>query len=227
MTQSTLISDARDIYTPGRLNNEVKNTLESTFRSIWIEGEISNLSRPASGHVYFSLKDARAQIRCAWFRQHQSRCPTTPKSGMQVLLRARVSLYPARGDYQLLVERLEEAGHGRLQQEFEALKKRLAEEGLFSEQRKRQPPRFPNRIAIVTSPTGAAIKDVLSVLERRWPSVQVDIISSSVQGDKAVAELLAGLQRANALLPEVILLTGVVVLSKICGPSMTSDWRVQ
>ena len=207
MQQSALFGETRDIYTPGRLNNEVKHTLESRFHLIWIEGEISNLSRPASGHLYFSLKDARAQVRCAWFRQHQLRCPTKPKAGMQVLLRARVSLYPARGDYQLLVERLEEAGHGQLQQEFEALKARLADEGLFSEKRKRKLPRFPDRIAIVTSPSGAAIKDVLSVLERRWPSVQVDVIPSSVQGDKAAAELRAGLRMANALNPAVVLLT--------------------
>ena len=120
MQQSLAIGESRDIYTPGRLNNEIKRTLETTFRTIWIEGEISNLSRPSSGHAYFSLKDARAQVRCAWFRQNQLRCPTTPENGMQVLLRARVSLYPARGDYQLLVERLEEAGRGQLQQEYES-----------------------------------------------------------------------------------------------------------
>lgn len=207
MQQSLAIGESRDIYTPGRLNNEVKRTLETTFRSIWIEGEISNLSRPSSGHAYFSLKDASAQVRCAWFRQNQLRCPTTPENGMQVLLRARVSLYPARGDYQLLVERLEEAGRGQLQQEYEALKARLAREGLFAEQHKRPLPRFPKRIAIVTSPSGAAVKDVLNVLERRWPGVLVTVVPSLVQGEKAAAQLLAGLGLANELEPSVILLT--------------------
>src|SRR5512134_45832 len=149
----------RDVYTVSRLNREARGLLEAGLPSLWITGELSNFSRPASGHWYFTLKDADAQVRCAMFRQRNLMARVQPRDGMQVLLRARVGLYEARGDFQLIADHLEEAGEGELRRRFEALKLRLAGEGLFDAARKRPPPRFPGRIGIVTSPTGAALRD--------------------------------------------------------------------
>ena len=160
----------RDVYTVSRLNREARGLLEAGLPSLWITGELSNCSRPASGHWYFTLKDADAQVRCAMFRQRNLMARVQPRDGMQVLLRARVGLYEARGDFQLIADHLEEAGEGELRRRFEALKLRLAGEGLFDAARKRPPPRFPRRIGIVTSPTGAALRDVLHVLARRCPA---------------------------------------------------------
>ncbi|MEX1993154.1 MAG: exodeoxyribonuclease VII large subunit, partial [Steroidobacteraceae bacterium] len=163
----------RDIYTVARLNREARGLLEAGLPSLWITGELSNFSRPASGHWYFTLKDEAAQVRCAMFRQRNLMARVQPRDGMQVLLRARVGLYEARGDFQLVADHLEEAGEGELRRRFEALKLRLAGEGLFDAARKRAPPRFPRRIGIVTSATGAALRDVLQVLRRRCPAVPV------------------------------------------------------
>ncbi len=204
MSQESLFA-TRDVYTPRRLNREIRFQLEDGYRDIWIEGEISNLSRPASGHAYFTLKDESAQVRCALFR---NRRVTTPLSdGAQVLLRARVSLYEARGEYQLIVEHVEPAGEGLLRRQFEELKKKLAGEGLFAEERKQDLPLYPRHIAIISSATGAAIRDVCSVLARRYPSVRVTLVPSQVQGDQAPKQLVAALQAAQRLRPDVILLT--------------------
>src|SRR3989344_3037012 len=148
-------SPARDIYPVSRLNREVKALLEGNFPALWVEGEISNLSRPASGHMYFSLKDAGAQVRCALFRGSQRLLGFEPRDGLHVLARARVSLYEGRGDFQLIVEYLEEAGEGALRRAFEILKQRLAQEGLFDPERKKTLPRLPKRIGLITSPSGA------------------------------------------------------------------------
>jgi exodeoxyribonuclease VII large subunit len=183
----------RDIYTVSRLNREARALLEAGLPSLWITGELSNISRPASGHWYFTLKDEDAQVRCAMFRQRNQLARIVPRDGMQVLLRARVGLYEARGDFQLLVDHLEEAGEGELRRRFEALKLRLASEGLFDATRKRSPPRFPRRIGIVTSASGAALRDVLHVLQRRCPSVPVLIHAVPMQGAGAarqIAEML-------------------------------------
>jgi exodeoxyribonuclease VII large subunit len=188
----------RDIYTVSRLNREARGLLEAGLPSLWITGELSNLSRPASGHWYFSLKDEAAQVRCAMFRQRNLLVRATPRDGMQVLLRARVGLYEARGDYQLVVDHLEEAGEGELRRRFEALKLRLAAEGLFDAARKRAPPRFPRRIGVVTSATGAALRDVLHVLARRCPVVPVLIYPVAVQGAAAAREIAAALALADA-----------------------------
>jgi len=182
--------------TVSQLNRQVKTLLESGLTRLWVEGEISNLAKPASGHLYFSLKDKNAQIRAAFFRQRQ-RGPTIGlKNGDQVLVFGRVSIYEARGDYQLIAEQVEPAGEGALKRQFEVLKKMLAAEGLFDEDRKRDLPALPKRIGVITSPTGAAIRDILSVLERRFPSIPVVIYPAAVQGEAAVPELIAALETA-------------------------------
>ena len=179
--------------TVSQLNRQAKTLLEQGLARLWVEGEISNIARPASGHMYFTLKDETAQIRAAFFRQRQ-RGPTIGlKDGDQVLAFGRVSLYEARGDYQLIVEQIEPAGEGALKRQFEVLKKKLAAEGLFDEDRKRPLPALPTRIGIITSPSGAAIRDILSILGRRFPSIPVVIYPAAVQGDAAPAELKAAL----------------------------------
>lgn len=186
----------RDVYSVSRLNREVSQLLEHGMPGIWLEGELSNFSRPASGHWYFSLKDRDAQVRCAMFRQRNARIAVTPKEGQLVLVRARVGLYEPRGDFQLLIEHLEEAGVGALRREFELLKNRLAAEGLFDEARKRPLPALPRTIGVVTSPTGAALRDILQILKRRFPLARVVIYPSAVQGRAAVPELIGALEIA-------------------------------
>src|ERR1700741_5575105 len=164
---------ARDVYTVSRLNREVRSVLERGLSVIWVEGELSNFSQPASSHWYFSLKDRGAQLRCAMFRMQNALVGFTPRDGAHLLLRGRISVYEARGEYQLIVEHLEEAGVGALKREFERLKTRLAAEGLFAPERKRSLPRFPRRIGVVTSPSGAALQDMVNVLRRRAPWLQI------------------------------------------------------
>ncbi|MGQ0430407.1 MAG: exodeoxyribonuclease VII large subunit [Gammaproteobacteria bacterium] len=188
----------RDIYTVSRLNREARGLLEAGLPSLWITGELSNLSRPASGHWYFTLKDEDAQVRCAMFRQRNQYLRATPRDGLQVLLRARVGLYEARGEFQLVVDHLEEAGEGDLRRRFEALKQRLAAEGLFDAARKRAPPRFPRAIGVVTSATGAALRDVLQVLARRCPIVPVIVYPVPVQGTGAAREIASMLALAES-----------------------------
>ncbi len=183
--------------TVSELNRDVRTLLETELPRLWVEGEISNLARPASGHVYFSLKDDGAQIRCAFFRQRQRGLAFRPENGQQVLVRGRVSLYEPRGDYQMIVEQMEEAGEGELRRRFDALKKKLTAEGLFDEALKRPIPRLPRRIGIVTSPTGAAVRDILHVLARRFPAVPVIVYPTAVQGDAAAAEIVAALETAG------------------------------
>jgi exodeoxyribonuclease VII large subunit len=187
----------RDVYTVSRLNREAKTILEGSFPPIWIEGEISNLSRPASGHVYFSLKDAQAQVRCAFFRQYQRLLGITLKDGLHALLRARVSLYEGRGDYQIIVEYLEEAGEGALRRAFDALKERLAREGLFDVAHKQPLPRLPGRIGIVTSPSGAVLHDIVTTLRRRFPAIAVLVYPVPVQGEGAAEKIAAAIRLAG------------------------------
>jgi exodeoxyribonuclease VII large subunit len=187
----------RTIFTPSELNHEAKLHLEAGFGKIWLEGEISNLSRPASGHLYFSLKDSKAQIRCAFFRSGVSRISFQPGNGMQVQARGRLSLYEARGDYQLIVETMEQAGEGQLRAAFEALKRKLQAEGLFDQGLKRPMPEYPSRIAVITSPSGAVIRDILNVLKRRWPLAAVRLYPVAVQGNAAALEICKAVQAAN------------------------------
>jgi len=187
----------RDIYTPSRLNLEARTLLEGRFGLLWIEGELSNLARPSSGHIYFSLKDAGAQVRCAMFRGRNRQLAFRPSDGQQVLIRARASLYEGRGEFQLIVESMEPAGSGALQRAFEALKRQLEAEGLFAEALKRPIPVMPTRIGVITSPTGAALRDILHVLARRFPAIPVLVYPVSVQGDAAPGEVVAALERAG------------------------------
>lgn len=191
------ISHSNEIYSVSRLNREVRFVLEGSFATLWVEGEISNFAAPNSGHWYFSLKDAFAQVRCAMFRQSNRRIGFTPKDGMQVLIKAAVSLYEGRGDFQLLVDHMEEAGEGKLRQEFEALKKRLLEAGLFAEENKKKLPALPKTIGVITSPTGAAIRDILSVLQRRFACANIIIYPTLVQGDAAAPHIVNAIQTAN------------------------------
>jgi exodeoxyribonuclease VII large subunit len=188
----------RNVFTVSRLNREVRLLLERGLGVVWVEGELSNFSQPSSGHWYFSLKDRDAQLRCAMFRLKNSALGFTPKAGQQVLARGRISLYEPRGDYQLIVEHMEEAGVGALKREFERLKVKLAAEGLFALERKRSLPRFPRRIGVVTSPSGAAIRDVLHILRRRFPPASVLIYPTPVQGAVAVPAIVEALQTASS-----------------------------
>src|SRR5690606_10647679 len=189
--------ETREILTVSTLNREARLLVERSFGMVWVEGEISNLSRPASGHLYWSLKDANAQVRCAMFRQQARLVDFALANGQQVLVRARVSFYEARGEVQLVVESIEEAGEGLLRRRFEELKRRLKAEGLFDPERKRPIPRVPRRIGVVTSPTGAAIRDVLTALRRRFPTVPVLIYPTSVQGNGAAQEIARTLELAD------------------------------
>ena len=190
--------EARDIWTVSRLNLEAQGCLEGSFPLIWLEAEISNLSRPASGHLYFSLKDDRAQVTAAMFRGRNQRLRFQPANGTQVLVRARVTLYVPRGSFQLVVEHMEEAGEGRLRREFERLREKLRDEGLFEQDRKRPLPALPRQIGVITSASGAALRDILHVLARRCPSIPVLIYPAAVQGTDAPAQLRQALARANA-----------------------------
>jgi len=183
----------RDIYTVARLNGEARLLLEAGLPALWVEGEISNFAAPSSGHWYFTLKDRDAQIRCAMFRARNAQVGFRPRDGQQLLLRGRVSLYEPRGDYQLIAEAMEDAGEGALRREFERLKAKLLAEGLFDAALKRALPKMPRRIAVVTSPTGAAIRDVLHILARRFPPAQVLIFPTPVQGAAAVESIVAAI----------------------------------
>ena len=187
---------ALDVYTVSRLNLDARAVLEEAFSTVWIEGEISNLARPRSGHVYFTLKDESCQVRCAMFRMYNRTLPFAPEDGMQVLAHARVSLYPERGEFQLIVQYMEEAGAGALRRTFDALKSRLGAEGLFDAAHKRPLPVLPRCVGVVTSPTGAAVRDVLSVLGRRFPAVPVVIHPVPVQGAGAAEAIARMIERA-------------------------------
>ena len=193
--------DSRDpnhpVLTVSELNREVRQLIERGFPLIWVEGELSNVARPSSGHLYFTLKDRNAQVRCAMFRNRNSLLRFKPADGTQVMARARVSLYEPRGDYQLIVEHMEESGHGALQRAFDELKGKLAAEGLFAEEHKRALPHFPHRVGVITSPTGAAIRDILSVLRRRFPALPVLVYPVPVQGEAAAPQIAATLAEAS------------------------------
>lgn len=187
----------RRVYTVSRLNQEVQLALESGFGMVWLQAELSNFSRPASGHFYFSLKDSKSQIRCAMFRGNNRYLDFEPQSGDEVLVRGKLGLYAARGDFQLIVEHMEPAGTGALQQKFEATKKRLHELGWFDQQAKQALPDMPQRIGVVTSATGAAIRDVLQVLARRSPQAQIIVYPTLVQGAQAAPNIVQALKTAE------------------------------
>jgi len=180
-----------------QLNRQVRSLLESHFDFLWVEGEVSNFVAPSSGHWYFSLKDSGAQVRCAMFRNRNQRMKFTPDNGDHIRLRCRVSLYEGRGEFQLIVEHLEHAGAGALQAAFDKLKAKLLAEGLFDAGRKQPLPESVSSLGIVTSPTGAAIHDILTVLQRRAPWIAVYVLPVAVQGEGAAAEIAAAIERAN------------------------------
>ena len=189
------------------LARQARLLLEERFNIVWVTGEISNFVRPRSGHWYFSLKDSQAQIRCAMFANRNRGARIQPTDGTQVLIRGRVSLYEGRGDFQIIVDHIEAAGEGQLRQAFEQLKIKLHNEGLFAETQKQAMPAIPSHIAVITSPSGAAIKDVLSVWQRRMPLLKVSIVPSAVQGEQAEGQLIEALDQAHTLAPDAILLT--------------------
>ncbi len=184
------------VYTVARLNQEVHTLLEDHWGRVWVEGEIADLSRPASGHMYFVLKDERAQVRCALFRGAQRLC-CPAANGLRVRVRARVSLYEGRGEFQLIIEEMEDAGEGALRRAFELLKQRLAAEGLFAPERKRPIPRLIRRIAVITSPDGAALHDILITLKRRFPAIALRLYPVPVQGTDSAPRIAEALCLAS------------------------------
>ncbi|KJY80114.1 exodeoxyribonuclease VII large subunit [Vibrio nigripulchritudo] len=186
-----------NIFTVSRLNSEVRLLLENEMGIVWLVGEISNFSAPVSGHWYFTLKDARAQVKCAMFRGNNRRVTFKPQNGNQVLVKARLSLYEPRGDYQLIIESMQPEGDGRLQQEFEELKMKLAAEGLFAQSSKQPLPENPKQVGVITSKTGAALHDILDVLKRRDPSLPIVVYPTIVQGEQAAISIAQAIGRAN------------------------------
>ena len=212
-----------NIYSVSALNQSVSNLLEQEFGWIWVEGEISNLAQPASGHIYFSLKDHSAQVSCAMFKGRNRSLTFQPENGNQVLLRAKVSLYQPRGNYQLIVDRMEEAGDGALRRQFEQLKIKLAGEGLFDESIKQEIPELPEGITIITSKTGAAIHDVLSVIERRFPSIPVKLFPVPVQGKDAAPAICNAISLIGETVSRGDLICDVILLVR-GGGSLEDLW---
>lgn len=197
------------VLTVTEVTRDIKDLLEDTFASVWVEGEISNWRVVQSGHAYFTLKDAHTQLRTVMFRSALRHVPFTPESGMQVVAHGRLTVYEPRGDYQLLAESLEPKGVGALQIAFEQLKERLFQEGLFDEARKRPLPLVPQRIGIVTSPTGAAIRDIIQVVHRRRANVHLYVYPAHVQGKEAVPDIVRGIAALNAWRPQLdVLIVG-------------------
>jgi exodeoxyribonuclease VII large subunit len=192
-----VLQTGNDVFTVSQLNQRAKQLLEITFSSVKVEGEISNLSRPSSGHWYFTLKDKGAQVRCAMFRSRTAQIKFQPKEGDQIVVRGKVSLYENRGDYQLIVDAMKPAGEGQLQQAFIQLKQKLGAEGLFNPEHKQTLPAVIKRIAVITSPTGAAIHDILTVLKRRFPAIEVDIYPVQVQGREAAQQMIWAINQVN------------------------------
>lgn len=205
---SLRVSKAKNILSVSQLNQSAKRALEQHLPSVWVQGELTNFAQPSSGHWYFTLKDARAQVRCAMFRGKNMAVNTPIRAGDQVLLNANVSLYEGRGDYQLIVNSLQKAGLGDLHQQYEALKNALAAEGLFDAQTKSALPAMPKIIGIISSPTGAAVHDILTVLKRRYPLADVIIYPAQVQGAEAPQSLLKALALANKQLRCDVLILG-------------------
>ncbi len=187
----------RDIFSVQQLNREVKELLQQNFPFIWVEGEISNLARPASGHIYFSLKDEFAQVRCTMFRNANRKLLFQPEDGMQVLVRTRVGVYEPRGEYQLNVEYMEEGGIGLLQRKLEALKQKLSHEGLFDQNNKFALPIYPKTLGVITSVSGAVLRDILSVLKRRYPLLEVRVYTVQVQGNQSANSIVHAIQAIN------------------------------
>ena len=197
----------RRVVTVSQLNRQARVTIEQRFNQIWVTGELSNFARPRSGHWYFTLKDDNAQVRCAMFANRNLRVGMQPSDGQEVLICGRVSLYENRGDFQIIADQMEPAGEGALRQAFDALKLKLASEGLFAAEHKQPIPQRPETAVIVSSASGAALQDVLAVWRRRYPRLRVTLVPTAVQGVEAEAQILNALAAAEGLRPDVILLT--------------------
>jgi exodeoxyribonuclease VII large subunit len=221
--KSPSASKPGDVLTVSQLNRLARQLLEDCFPMIWVEGEISNLSRPSSGHWYFTLKDGGAQVRCAMFRNRNLRLKFQPAEGSKILLKGTISLYEARGDYQLIAEDMQPAGEGLLAARFEQLKQKLQSEGLFDPANKKPLPASIDHIAVVTSATGAAIHDILTVLKRRSPSTRVTVIPVSVQGDQAPPAIVRAIAVANALVATAAQDFDVVLVGR-GGGSLEDLW---
>lgn len=191
------LNTEREVLTVSQLNARARTLLEDVFPRIWVEGELSNLSRPSSGHMYFTLKDSKAQVRCALFRQHAARVRMDLRDGLLIRAHGRVSLYEGRGDYQLILDAIEPAGDGALRLAFEALKAKLQDEGLFDAAGKRALPTHPARIGVITSPSGAAVRDIISVFGRRAPFVELIVVPTPVQGRDAAPQIVKAIQLAD------------------------------
>lgn len=207
------------VYSVGELTQGVKGLLEQKYFRVLVQGELSSLARPASGHLYFTLKDDRAQIGCAFFKNAAGRCPFMVEEGLEVIARGRVSVYEPRGQYQLIVDELRPVGEGALQLAFEQLKAKLEAEGLFAAERKKPLPWLPKGIAIVTSPTGAAIQDIFNVLNRRFTGIPLLVYPTLVQGDLAAGQLKAAIEDLQAFASEV----DVILLAR-GGGSLEDLW---
>ncbi len=194
---SDVMQTERIILSISQLNAEVGQLLSQGFPALWVEGEISNFIRASSGHLYFSLKDASAQVRCAMFKGRASTLKLAPKNGLKVLVRGKVGLYEPRGEYQFIIEHMEDTGVGVLQRQFEALKRQLHAQGLFSSEHKQPLPAFPRCIGVITSPTGAAIRDILNVLKRRCPQIPVMIYPVLVQGEGSKEQIVNAIRQAD------------------------------
>ena len=193
----TTDTNQRQIFSVSELNRSVRQLLEMNLPLLWVEGEISNFARPGSGHWYLTLKDEQSQVRCAMFRNTNQRVNFKPANGTQVLVRCRAGLYEGRGEYQLIIEHMEEAGFGALQRRFDQLKAQLDSEGLFDQHHKKSMPASVTQVGVITSATGAAIKDILSVLQRRFPAIKVSIFPTTVQGDLAAGQIVEAIEMAN------------------------------
>ncbi len=189
--------DEQSVISVSELNKKAKSLLEKGIPKLWIEGEISNLAKPASGHMYFSLKDEMSQIRCAWFKQRQLQNTLNIVNGSKMLALGKIGLYEPRGEYQFIVEKMEIAGEGDLKRKYEDLKRKLSAEGIFSEENKSELPNLPKRIGVITSPSGAAVQDILTVLNRRFPIIPIIIFPVAVQGEQAASQIQNALEKAN------------------------------
>ncbi len=214
----------RSIYTVSDLTQSIKDMLEGEFADVWVEGEISNLKAAASGHIYFTLKDAASQLRAVVFRNSLRFARVKPADGLRVVARGRLTIYEQRGEYQIVVDHMEPAGYGALQLAFEHLKDRLGKEGLFEPSRKREIPKLPKRIGLITSPSGAAIADIISVVQRRFENLHLVLYPVRVQGEEASEEIAAALKYFS--LPDARQVRGepdVVILAR-GGGSLEDLW---
>jgi exodeoxyribonuclease VII large subunit len=202
------VPDRRKILTVGELNRQIKALVEDGFRTVWVSGEVSNLSRPGSGHLYLCLKDAEGQLRAVMWRSAALRLRFDVKEGMEVIARGRLTVYVPRGDYQLQIEELQPKGLGALELALRQLKEKLLKLGYFASERKKPLPRFPRRVALVTSASGAAVRDILEILGRRWPAVEAWVCPVRVQGEGAAEEIAAAIRLLNRVAAVDVMIVG-------------------